>query len=43
MPSEWRQAIDEHRDALERIAESDLPISEDVAELLAEADAEAEG
>jgi len=34
----WLRAVAENRGALERIASADLPISEDIQRLLAEAD-----
>lgn len=34
----WRRAVEEKRDALEAIAEAGVPLSDDVAELLRQAD-----
>lgn len=39
MPERWREAVEEKRDELERVADAGLPISGDCAALLAEADA----
>jgi hypothetical protein len=37
MTARWRDSVEEHRDTLERLAESDLPLSDDAEQLLAEA------
>lgn len=40
MSERWLDAVDEHREAIERVAEADLPLSPDVEELLRRADRE---
>jgi hypothetical protein len=39
MQESWRDSVEENRDTLETWADSDLPLSEEVAELLDRADA----
>lgn len=38
MPERWRQSVKEKRDALRRVAESDLPLADDCRALLEAAD-----
>ena len=40
MTERWRESVEEHRDTLRKLADSDLPLSEDARKLLKEADAE---
>ena len=37
-PEPWERAVEEHRDAIERWADSDLPLSDEFREMLSEAD-----
>lgn len=37
----WQEQVAKNRESLEKVANSDLPLSDDIAELLALADAEA--
>lgn len=39
----WVESVDEHRDAIESWAESDLPLAGDMAELLEKAEADRGG
>lgn len=39
MPTDWRDAVEENRETLEAWAATDLPLADDVAELLDRADA----
>lgn len=41
MRNEWRESVEEKRDTLEAWAATDLPLADDVAELLERADAAA--
>jgi len=36
--SDWRESVAEHRETLQKLAESDLPLSEDAHRLLKEAE-----
>ena len=38
----WRDSVEEHREAMEQWADSDLPLSDEFAQLLEEYDAQAE-
>lgn len=38
MPEPWRQSVDEKRETLEAWAKTDLPLSDEIAELLDRAD-----
>jgi len=36
MTEAWKEAVDRHRDTLETLADTDLPLSKDARELLEE-------
>lgn len=38
MVSDWREAVEEHRDAIEAIAQADGPLADDCKQLLEEAE-----
>lgn len=40
MTEPWLESVEEHRETLEKLADSELPLSDECRELLAEADGE---